>query len=334
MGGEMANIIPAFDFQRVVVAPWTEGFSSTIWIAVMGAFVAIACGLVGNYLILRRMALVGDAISHSVLPGLAIAFLIARERTSFVMFLGALVAGMVTTLLIELIHKKSRVKQDAAIGIAFTSLFAIGVILISLYASKIDLDQECVLYGEILFVPLQPIVNLFGHGIAPEPVFRMGVVTILTILLILFFYKELLVSSFDPGLSTSLGINSTVMHYGLMCWLSVVVVSAFESVGAILVIAMLILPGATASLLAYRLPLVQWLTVAHALLSSFFGIHLSTWLDCSTAGAMVVVGAGLFVLAWVFSPSQGLLRRFIHQRLTLEEPPLANEALKLEAHAD
>src|SRR5688572_3690600 len=101
MGGAMSNLIPAFDFQRVIIAPWTDGFSSTIWIAVMGAFVAIACGLVGNYLILRRMALVGDAISHSVLPGLAIAFLIAGERTSSVMFIGALVAGIVTTLLIE-----------------------------------------------------------------------------------------------------------------------------------------------------------------------------------------------------------------------------------------
>lgn len=330
----MVDIIPAFNFQRVFVEPWTAGFDSTKWIVLMGVLVAIACGLVGNYLILRRMALVGDAISHSVLPGLAIAFLLARERSASAMFIGALAAGIVTTLLIEVIHKKSRVKQDSAIGIAFTSLFAIGVILISLYASKIDLDQECVLYGEILFVPLQPMANLFGLAIAPEPVFRMGIVAILTVLLIALFYKELLVSSFDPGLSTSLGINSGVMHYGLMCWLSVVVVSAFESVGAILVIAMLILPGATASLLAHRLPAVQWITVAHALLSSVLGLHLSTWLDCSTAGAMVVVGAGLFGLAWIFSPSQGLLRRFIGHRGALEEPLPASEALKLEARAD
>ena len=316
----MVDLIPAFNFQRVMVAPWTEGFNGTIWIALMGVFVATACGLVGNYLILRRMALVGDAISHSVLPGLAIAFLLSHSRSTPVMFMGALAAGIVTTLIIEVIHKKSRVKQDAAIGIAFTSLFAIGVILISLYASKIDLDQECVLYGEIAFVSFQPMVELFGHAIAPEAVFRMGVVTIVTILLIGLFYKELLVSSFDPGLSTSLGINSGVMHYALMCWLSVVVVSAFESVGAILVIAMLILPGATAFLLASRLPAVQWLTVAHGIISSLLGIHLSTWLDCSTAGAMVVVGAGLFVLAWIFSPSQGLLRRVWPHKVLMEEP--------------
>src|SRR5688572_24340132 len=148
------NLIPPFDFQRVFVQPWTQDLSSYGWIALMGFLVATACGLVGNYLILRRMALVGDAISHSVLPGLVIAFLLARTRNPAVMFFGALVAGIATTMLIEAIHKKSRVKQDAAIGITFSSLFAIGVILVSQYASKIDLDQECVLYGEIGTIPL------------------------------------------------------------------------------------------------------------------------------------------------------------------------------------
>src|SRR5215210_6552073 len=152
----MSSFIPAFDFQRVVVAPWTAEFSSFVWIGLMGFLVATACGMIGNYLILRRMALVGDAISHSVLPGLVIAFLIAKTRSSWAMFLGALVAGVVTTILIEVIHRKSQVKQDAAIGIAFSTLFAIGVILVSLFADRIDLDQECVLYGEIAFVPLSP----------------------------------------------------------------------------------------------------------------------------------------------------------------------------------
>src|SRR5689334_11441328 len=133
----MPNLIPAFDFQQVVVAPWTTEFSSHGWTMLMGFLVASACGLVGNYLILRRMALVGDAISHSVLPGLVIAFVLAGSRHSGVMFAGALVAGMITTILIELIHKKSRVKQDAAIGITFTSLFAIGVILVGQFASKV-----------------------------------------------------------------------------------------------------------------------------------------------------------------------------------------------------
>jgi manganese/zinc/iron transport system permease protein len=239
------------------------------------------------------------------------------------MFAGALVAGILTTVLINVIHKRSRVKQDAAIGIAFSTLFAVGVILISLYADKVDLDQECVLYGEIAFVPLAPIVQIGGVTLGPEPVFRMGIVTLVTGLLIVLFYKELLVSSFDPGLAASLGISAGVMHYTLMSMLSVVVVSAFESVGAILVIAMLILPGATASLLSHRLPVVLALSVVHGALSSLLGIHLAVWLDCSMAAAMVVMGAALFTLVWIFSPRAGLLGRWLARRPVRQPMPSA-----------
>lgn len=319
----MNTFIPSFDFQKVIVAPWTTELPFHGWTMLMGFLVATACGLVGNYLILRRMALVGDAISHSVLPGLVVAFLLAKSRNSAVMFLGALVAGLLTTILIEIIHKKSRVKQDAAIGITFSSLFAIGVILVSQYTSQVDLDQECVLYGEIGFVSSDPPVTLGGVTLGPATVVRMGVVTLLTIAFVMLFYKELLVSSFDPALAFSLGINATVVHYGLMCWLSAVVVSAFESVGAILVIAMLILPGATATLLSQRLRVVLALSVVHAALSSVLGMHLGLWLDCTTAGAMVVMGGALFTLAWILSPSHGLLRRWLRSRVPLSGPELA-----------
>ena len=148
----------------------------------------------------------------------------------------------------------------------------------------------------------------------------MGLVALCVAVLIGLFYKELLISSFDPGLAVSVGINATVIHYCLMAALSVVVVSAFESVGAILVIAMLVLPGATASLLSHRLPLMFALTLLHAALSAVLGMHLGRWLDCSLAGAMVVMGAVLFTLAWFFSPTRGLVRRWFHRELT--EPAL------------
>ncbi len=335
----MTDFIPAFEWQRVLVEPWTENLSTTFWIVLMGFLITAACGLIGNYLILRRMALVGDAISHSVLPGMAIAFLLADSLSTLPMFLGALGAGIVTTVLIELIHKKTRVKQDSAIGITFSTLFAIGVIIISVGLSdSVHLDTECVLYGEIAFVPLDLVQTKLGSDalsvvekipglnsemfldgdlltIAPPSVIRMAVVAGITLLLVVLFYKELLVTSFDSGLSSSLGINSTVVHYVLMGMLSVIIVSAFEAVGAILVIAMLILPGATASLLAHRLPLMFGITVVHALLSAVGGIHLATWLDCSPAGAMVVAGSAVFALAWVFSPSEGLLRRWLGREL-------------------
>lgn len=310
----MKDLIPAFDARAVFVMPWTDGLANFGWIVLMGFLVATACGLIGNYLILRRMALVGDAISHSVLPGLAVAFLLAGSRGTLTMFLGALAAAVVTTLIIEVIHKKTRVKQDAAIGIAFSGLFALGVLLISLFADKVDLDQECVLYGEIALVPLEPAATLGQTSLGPPSVVRMAVVAAAVILLIALFYKELLVSSFDSGLAATLGINATVVHYALMSMLSVVVVSAFEAVGAILVIAMLILPGATASLLTHRLPRVLGLSAVHAALSSVLGVHLAVWLDCSVAGAMVVMGTVLFALAWLFAPEQGQIARLRRHR--------------------
>ncbi|MDP2136224.1 MAG: metal ABC transporter permease [Candidatus Didemnitutus sp.] len=303
----MTDLIPSFDWQRVVIAPWTTELPIFGWIMLMGFFVTAACGLVGNYLLLRRMALMGDAVSHSVLPGLVIAFLLSQSRGTGVMFLGALVAGVFATVVIELIHTKSRVKQDAAMGITFSTLFAIGVVLTAVYADKVDLDAECVLYGEIAFVPLEPMVALGGLSIGPESLVRMAAVFCGVGLLVVFFYKELLVSSFDAGLARSLGINPTFAHYALMSVLSVVVVSAFESVGAILVIAMLILPGATASLLSKRLPVVHGLSVIHAALCAVLGTHLGIWLECSLGAAMVVAGAGLFALVWIFSPEEGLL---------------------------
>lgn len=312
----METLIPPFDFQQHVIAPWTENLQLFGWVALMGFLVTAACGLIGNFLILRRMALVGDAISHSVLPGIAIAFLVSESRNNWIMFLGALAAGIATTILIEIIHRRTRVKQDAAIGIVFTTLFAIGVILISLFAGQIDLDVDCVLYGEIAFVAQEDFVTLGGREIAPQSVVIMGVVAIGVAMLIAIFYKQLLVSSFDPGLGASLGINQTAVHYSLMCGLSVVVVSAFQSVGAILVVAMLILPGATAYLLTHRLPGMLGLSVVHSLFSSVLGMHLDLWLNCSMAAAMVVAGAALFTLAWIFSPSQGLVARWRNRRAT------------------
>ena len=301
----MNSLIPAFDFENVFVFPWTGNIANTGSLVLMGFFVTAACGLVGNYLMLRRMALMGDAVSHSVLPGLVIAFLFTGSRGTGAMFLGALMAGLLTTVIIETIHRKTRVKQDASIGVTFTTLFAIGVVLVSVYSSQVDLDAECVLYGEIGFIP-----PLTGWAELPEPLLRMGGVAVAVAVLIVVFYKELLVSSFDAGLARSLGINTTMFHYGLMVMLSIVVVSAFEAVGSILVVAMLILPGATAGMITTRLAVVHALAVLHAALSSVLGVHLALALGCQIGPAMVVAGAGLFTLAWVFSPTQGLLVRW------------------------
>lgn len=293
----MLDLIPAFDWQKVVVAPWTVDLPLYGWMMLMAFLVTTACGLIGNYLLLRRLALVGDAISHSVLPGLVAGFLIFGSLGIGPMLVGAVLAGVLTTVLIEFIHSRSRVKADAAIGITFCSLFALGVLLINLYAGKVHLDAECVLYGELSHVPWAERVSLLGVEI-PMPVVVMGVATGIVALLTGLFYKELLISSFDAGLAAAFGFRPRVIHYTLMAMLSLVVVAAFESVGAILVIAMLILPGATAQLLSTRLPVCFGLSVGHAALSSVLGVHLGLWLGCSLAAAVVVAGTGLFGVAW------------------------------------
>lgn len=292
------ELIPAFDVQRVVIDPWVSASADFRWMMLMAFLVTAACGLIGNYLILRRMALVGDAISHSVLPGLVFGFLVFGSLGVGPMVLGAVVAGLVTTFLIEFIHTRSRIKSDAAIGITFCSLFALGVVMINLFAGRVHLDAECVLYGELSHLPWAPSVSVFGIE-CPTPVLVMGGAAVVVALSILVFYKELLISSFDVSLAGSSGFRPRWIHYGLMSVLSTVVVAAFESVGAVLVIAMLILPGATAQLLSTRLSRCLWLSVVHAALSAILGVHLGLWLDCSVAGAVVIAGTALFVAAWM-----------------------------------
>lgn len=306
--------IPPFDFYEIFIMPWTEFGDVFVWIFVMGFLVTATCGMLGSFIVWRQMALVGDAISHSVLPGIVIAFLLTQSRSTLPMFVGALAAGILTTTLIEFIHTKSRVKTDAALGIVFTTLFAIGVVLISIYGENVDLDTDCVLYGEIEYVSEDMPVGFIKAFDLPIQVARMGGVALGVMLLIVVFYKQLLVSSFDPGLARSIGINPAIAHHGLMLLLSITVVSAFEAVGAVLVIAMLIFPATTASMLSDRMPVILFLSVIIAAITSFFGVHLALWLDVSTAGAMSVVVSSLFGLAWMFSPKRGIIIVAIRNR--------------------
>jgi manganese/zinc/iron transport system permease protein len=201
---------------------------------------------------------------------------------------------------IEFIHRHSRVKADAAICITFTTFFALGVALISMLETQgsVHIDAECVLYGELALVPLEESVQWLGVTWGPVSVVRMGVMLVVVAGLIACFYKELLITSFDPALARSLGMRTGLWHYGLMGVLALVVVCAFEAVGAILAVAMLIVPPMFAAQLSDRLPMRLALTQFHAALSALLGLHLSLWLQCSTAGAMVVAGAALFLLVW------------------------------------
>lgn len=316
------RLIPEFDWHTVFVQPWSEYASNSLWIVLMGFLVSGTCGLVGCFVVLRRMALVGDAISHSLLPGITLAFLLTHSRDTLPMMIGAIAAGVLTVALIEAIRYTSRIKADAAIGIVFSSLFAFGVIMISVFADKVDLDAECVLYGELGFIPLQEVAYFGDLAIGPEPVVRMAVTAVIAIILLIAFYKEMLVTSFDAGLAASLGISPARYQYGLTLFLSIVIVSSFESVGVVLVIAMIIFPGATALLLTDRLSNALWISTAFTALYAVFGFHLATWLNASIAGGMTVIAGVLFGIVWMASPNQGLIVQYRRHRHSKNEEDL------------
>jgi len=278
-----------------------------LYIILTAALVSSCCALLGCYLILRKMAMVGDAISHAVLPGIVLAFLFSGSRDSVTMLLGAGIIGIFTSFLIEFFHKKAKLQTDAAIGVTFTWLFAVGVVLISLFAGKVDLDQDCVLYGEIAYVPLDVIYTASGQSIGPKALYVMGAVLLLIIVFIITGYKELFLTTFDPAYATAIGISTTLWHYLLMGAVSVTTVASFESVGAILVVALLIAPAATAYLLTDNFKWMLLLSCAVGIIASIAGYYLAVWLDGSIAGAIATVCGVLFAVATLLSPSHGIL---------------------------
>jgi manganese/zinc/iron transport system permease protein len=286
--------------------------SHAAWVMLTGSLVGISCGVIGCFLIIRKMAMLGDAISHSVLLGIVSAFLISNSFDSIAMLVGATIAGILTAFLVQLFHQ-SGVQSDAAIGVVFTSLFAFGVILVSVFAKKVHLDLEHVLYGEIAYVPWDTIV-IWGAELGPKAVWLIGGVLFFSLTVIGMIYKEIKICSFDSQLAVAVGIPVMFIHYVLMGLVSLTTVASFESVGAILVVAMLIVPGATAYLLTDRLSVMLGISALVGVLSSVLGYGLATLLDASIAGAMATVAGILFALAFLFSPTHGLLFKRLAQR--------------------
>jgi manganese/zinc/iron transport system permease protein len=294
-----------------------------VWILLTGSFVAAACSVLGCFLVLRRLSMVGDAISHAVLPGIVLAFLLSGSRASLVMFLGAVAIGLLATFLIQALSSAG-VYGDAAIGVTFTALFAAGVVLISLFAGHVDLDLDCVLYGEIAYTPFDTW-SLGGVSLGPRPVWITGGLLLLNVAVVALLFKELKICAFDPQMAAAVGINVSVMHYLLMTLVSITTVGAFESVGAILVVAMLIVPAATAYLLTDRLERMLLFAAGTGVLSALLGYAVARSLDCSIAGAMATVAGLLFTLAFLFSPRHGwVARRLAHRRLAAK--PLTGRA--------
>ncbi len=272
-----------------------------LYIILTATLFSISCGILGCFLILRKMAMVGDAISHAVLPGIVIAFLLTGSRESFEMIFGAALFGILTTFLIEFFHKRARLQTDASIGVTFTSLFALGVILISVYAGQVDLDQECVLYGEIAYVPIDLWITAAGQVMGPRALYIAAVVLLINLLFIRIGYKQLYLTTFDPEFAATVGVSVSLWNYLLMGAVSMTTVAAFDSVGAILVVALLVVPAATAYLLTNKFSHMLWLTVLISVIMSSLGYFLAAAIDGSIAGAIVAVSGVLFGLAFVYT---------------------------------
>ena len=286
------------------------------WTIVAGVLCNSSCAILGCYMVLRRMSLLGDAISHAVLPGTVIAVVWSGQLVGWQVFVGAVAVGILTAFLTQALSHFGNVPEDSSMGVVFTSLFALGVILLNQYASQVDLDPGCVLYGLIEFVPLDTVPWL-GMEI-PRAIFTLVTVAGLTVLFVTLLWKELKIVSFDAGLATAMGISAITVHYLLMAMVAVVTVASFEAVGSILVIAMLIVPPATAHLLTDRLWTMQILSVGGACLSAILGYFLAEYWNTSVAGMMSVVAGGLFTISVIFAPQHGLLvKAFRKLRLTV-----------------
>ena len=278
---------------------------NAFWTIVVGALCATCCALVCSFLVLRRMSLLGDALSHSVLAGMAGVYLVTGGVDPAAMFVGALIAGVMTALLTQFVHKAANIPEDSSIGIVFTSLFAFGVVVVS-QARHVHLDLDCVLFGDLAFagVDLRP---MFGW-LLPDSFRSLIPALVITLLFITMFWKELRLTSFDPTLAATLGFSAGLMHYLLTTVVAAVTVSAMGVVG-LLVVALLIVPPSTARLLTNRLSTMLWLSCLLGILATTIGYFLALWWNSSAAGLAAAVAGIELVAAIVFSPMDGLLGR-------------------------
>jgi manganese/zinc/iron transport system permease protein len=267
----------------------------TLAIALTAIFTAISCAVLGAFLVLRKMTMVGDAISHAVLPGIAIAYLLSQSRASLPMFLGAALVGVFATVIIEILSKKWKVQSDASIGMTFTTLFALGVVMITYWSDRVDLDQECVLYGEIAFVPFNTW-TLAGQSMGPIALWSSGILLLSVLIYTFAGYKGLLMSSFNEDYAAVLGIGVGAWNLSLMSMVSMATVISFESVGAILVVALLVAPAATAYLISQKLKPMILLAALFGLSGSLLGYMMSARFDTSIAGGVATMLGVQFAL--------------------------------------
>ncbi len=296
---------------NTLIEPLQYGFMQrSLMIAII---VGLICAVVGSYLMVQRLALLGDAISHSVLPGLAIAFMLGAN-----IFIGAFIAGIISTMAIAWIRARSPIKEDAAMGIVFSAFFALGITLITLIQKENKIDLNHFLFGNILSVTAEEVVET-------------AVIGAIVLIVVVALYKELLFYTFDPLGAQAAGLPVNLLNFGLMVLIALTIVASMKAVGVVLVLSLLITPGATAYLLVKRLSQVMILGAVIGIVSSISGMYLSYFYNLPSGPAIVLVVSGFFLLAFLFSPSQGILTNPAPQTGT---PPIWRELRALVGKKD
>lgn len=308
--------------------------TSQIEVITLGVLVAATCGLVGTFLVLRRMAMMGDAIGHTVFFGIVGAFLIVRDIDSPWLVVGATAVGVLTVWVVELLTTTRRVREDAAIGLVFPFLFSLGVILVSMFARNVHIGIHIVLLGEPAMAPFDRL-ELWGIDL-PRTIWVMGAILLINLVTISIFYKELKLATFDAGLAAALGFSVALIHYGLMTLVSLTAVGAFDAVGAILVIAFLVGPPAAAYLLTDRLIVMLGLSMLIGALSAVSGYFVARALDSTIAGSMALMVGAWFLVVFLLAPERGalvVLRRRERQKWEFAQRVLAVHLLNHPAEA-
>ena len=296
-----------------------------IEIQLIAAVVAAACALPGVFLVLRRMAMMSDAISHVVLLGIVLSYFVTRDITSPFLILGATLTGLLTVVLVEVLNRTRLVKEDAAIGLVFPFLFSIAVILIAKYAGDVHLDTDAVLLGELAFAPFNR-VEFLGFDLGPKALVVMSIIFVLSLAFVTIFFKELKLATFDASLASALGFAPAAIHYALMGLVSVTAVGAFDAVGSVLVVALMIAPPASAYLMTDKLSHMLGLSCLFGVISAVSGYWLAVPLDANIAGSMATTAGLLFFVVFLVAPERGLIsaaRRRARQKQDFAQTMLA-----------
>ncbi len=277
-------------------------------IFIIAIFTAVSCSLCGSFLVLRKMSMTSDSITHTILLGIVLGFFITKDLSSPILVLGAALMGVFTVYLSEIITKSKLVAEDSAVGIVFPLLFSIAIILIVNHANSVHLDTDAVLLGELAFAPFDRMI-IFGKDVGAKSIYTSGGLLLLNIAFVKIFFKELKVSTFDPMLSAVMGFSPTLIFYLLMLIVSITSVGAFEAVGSVLVVAFMITPPITAYILSDNLKKMLIYSGIFGALSAVLGYIFATIFDVSIAGSMAVLSGIIFTIVFIFSPKRGLIAK-------------------------